>query len=201
MANLKHLVPTLLTDIVAPVGAYYALHAAGANDWVALLGGTVVSGALLVGAAVRTRRVDVFSGFMLGMFGVGLVTSFLTGNVMFMVLKASLVSGLIGVAFLVSALVGRPLTYLAMRRAAGDAAALDAKYAAIPRFRQALQTISVVWGIGLVAEAVVRGVLAYQLPVSAMVGLSTVLTVGTTGVLLLVSILVAKRARRSAPVV
>jgi hypothetical protein len=198
--NFKHLIPTLLTDIVAPVAAYYALHAMGANDWVALLGGTVVSGGLLIAGAVRTRRLDVFSGFMLGVFGVGLLTSLLTGNAMFMVLKASAISGLMGIAFLVSSLLGKPLTYLAMRRAAADPVALDAKFASVARFRQTMNTISVVWGTGLLAEAVLRGVLAYELPVSAMVGLSTVLTVGTVGLLFVVSIQVAKRAKRTSPV-
>jgi hypothetical protein len=55
-------------------------------------------------------------------------------------------------------------------------------------------------GIGLLAEAVVRAVLAYRLPVSTMVGLSTVLTVGTIALLFVISIQVGKRARRSAPV-
>jgi hypothetical protein len=198
--TVKKLLPVLVKDVVPPVATYYVLHAAGVNDWLALLGGALASGALLVAEAVRSRRLDVFSGFMLGIFGIGLIGALLFDDPRLMVLKASLMSGLIGAAFLLSCLIGKPLTYLAYRKAlSGDPAAaadLEAKYEEIPRARNLMRAMSMIWGVGLLAEAVVRAVLAYQLPVSTMVGLSTVLTVGTIALLLVITVQVAKRARQ-----
>jgi hypothetical protein len=198
--TIKRLLPVLIKDIVPPVGTYYILHAAGVNDWLALLGGAVVSGALLVGEAVRSRRLDVFSGFMLGIFGVGLVAALLFDDPRLMVLKASLTSAVVGAAFLISCLAGKPLTYLAYRKAiSGDPAAvaeLEAKYDEIPRVRNLMRSMSMIWGVGLLAEAVARAVLAYRLPVSTMVGLSTVLTIGTIALLLVITVQVAKRAKQ-----
>ncbi|RSM91731.1 hypothetical protein DMH04_01805 [Kibdelosporangium aridum] len=189
MANaaLKTLIPVLLKDILPPVAIYYALNAAGANDWIALLGGTVVSGALLVTDTVRSRHLDPFSGFMLAIFGLGLIAAVAFNDPKFVILKASLMTGILGLAFLISCVVGKPLTYLAYRKAVGGT--LDEKREGLMRL------LSVVWGVGLLAEAIVRAVLAYQLPVSTMVGLSTVLSLGTIALLLLITVQLGKRAR------
>src|ERR1041384_3166112 len=77
---VKQLLPILVKDVVPPIAVYYVLHLLGANDWVALLGGVVGSGILMVLEAVRARRLDVFSGFMMAMFGAGLAASFVTGD-------------------------------------------------------------------------------------------------------------------------
>ncbi|SMD19016.1 VC0807 family protein [Kibdelosporangium aridum] len=189
MANkaIKTLVPILLKDILPPVAIYYVLNAAGANDWIALLGGTVVSAGLLVTDAVRSRRLDPFSGFMLTIFGLGLIAAVAFNDPKFVILKASLMTGIIGAAFLISCVVGKPLTYLAYRRAVGGN--IGQEHDGLMRL------LSVVWGTGLLAEAIVRAVLAYQLAVSTMVGLSTVLSIGTIALLLLITVQVAKRAR------
>ncbi|MCE7012153.1 hypothetical protein LWC34_56495 [Kibdelosporangium philippinense] len=189
MANaaVKTLIPVLAKDILPPVAIYYVLHAAGANDWVALLGGTLVSGALLGADAVRSRRLDVFSAFMLSIFALGLIAAVAFNDPKFVILKASLVTGTIGAAFLVSTVVGKPLAYLAYHRATGGD--LDKKHERVMRL------VSAVWGVGLLLEATVRAVLAYQLPVSTMVGVSTGLSIGTIALLLLITIQVAKRAR------
>jgi hypothetical protein len=200
--TITRLLPLLAKDIVPPVGTYYVLHAFGVNDWLGLLGGAVVSGALMLGTALRSRRMDVFSGFMFGIFGVGLVTALLFDDPRLMVLKASLMSGVLGAAFLISCVAGKPLAYLAYRNTvSGDpaaVAALEAKYEEFPRMRGLMRSISMIWGVGLLAEAVVRALLTYELPVSTMVGLSTVLAIGTIVLLLVITGQVTKRARRGA---
>jgi hypothetical protein len=198
--TVKKLLPVLVKDVVPPVATYYVLHAFGVNDWLALLGGALVSGALLAAEAVRSRRLDVFSGFMLGIFGIGLIGAVLFDDPRLLVVKASLTTAVLGIAFLLSCVVGKPLTYLAYRKAVSSdpaaAADLAAKYEEVPRVRNLMRAMSVIWGAGLLAEAIVRTVLAYQLPVSTMVGLSTVLTVGTIALLLVITVQVAKRARQ-----
>lgn len=196
--GIKAMAPMLLREVAAPTLAYYALHALGVSDWGALLGGALVSGGLLVAEAVKARRLEIFSLFMLAVFTIGLATSLLSGDPRFLVAKESLATGIIGLAFLVSAVIGRPLIYYAARRMAGTEekrAAFEAKYRANPVIPQTMRSLSYVWGVGLLIEAVVRVVLAYRLPISTMVWLSTALMIVSIGVLVLVTGVLGRRAK------
>jgi intracellular septation protein A len=194
--TLRTILPTLARDVAVPTGAYYLLHALGATDVVALLAGAVTSGAILIAEAVRARKLDVFSGFMLGVFAVGLVTSLVSGDPRFMVAKESFGTLLVGAAFALSALVGKPLIYLAARRMQADPAAFEAKFAATPAMRATMTRLSVIWGAGLLTEGVLRLVLAYRLPIATMVWLSTAMMIATFAGLIAVTMRIRANATR-----
>jgi hypothetical protein len=179
------MIRSMAWDLGLPVATYYGLHAAGASDVAALLAGTGAAGLRLVWVAVRSRTVSAFSAVMGGMFLVGLLFTVLTGDARIMLVKHSAMAAVVGIAFAVTAFRGRPLTLLAQQSfRPGKAAEMAAEYAADPHVRHGHRVASLVWGAGLLTEAVVRVVLVYSLPVSVMVGLSTVLTVVTfTGLL------------------
>ena len=58
--------------------------------------------------------------------------------------------------------------------------------AASARFRRLELAFSTIWGLALLADCVARLVGAYTLPVTTMVWLSTVITLGSIGVAILV---------------
>lgn len=176
------MIRSMAWDLGLPVAAYYALHAAGVSDTIALLAGTLAAGARMIWVAVRSRSLSPFSMIMLAVFGVGLLFTLITGDPRFMLVKASVMSALIGAAFLVTAFRGRPLTLAAQQsfQPARSAEILEA-YLANPRIREGHKVASTVWGAGLLAEATLRLILVYTLPVSVMVGLSTVMTIATFG--------------------
>ena len=62
------------------------------------------------------------------------------------------------------------------------AAAWDRLSGALPRFRRLELLISTIWGLALLAECAARLVGAYTLPVTTMVWLGTVMTLGAIGV-------------------
>ncbi len=194
----KTLARQLLRDAGIPMAAYYGLHAAGASNLVALGAGTVISGVFVLAEVVRNRKIDVFAGVILAGFAVGLVLTFVSGDARFMIAKDSLTTALIGGAFLVSAAVGKPLTYVVARRGmAGDPqrlAEFEEKYRTMPLVRRTLFMLTVVWGAGLIVEAAVRVVLVYQLPVATMVWLSTVMMVITFAALFGITVLIVRRA-------
>ncbi|HWE92241.1 MAG TPA: VC0807 family protein, partial [Pseudonocardiaceae bacterium] len=198
-AMVRGLLPSLVRDIGAPTAAYYGLHALGVSDWGALLAGALVSGCLLVAEAIKARRLEIFSGFMLGVFTIGLLSALVSGDPRFLIVKDSFGTGLLAAAFLISAVIGKPLVYYAARRFAGERAAeMEARYAASPGMRRGVRLSSVIWGVGLLTEAIVRIPLAYSLPVSTMAGLSQVLMIGTIGTLMTVNIVVMRRGIRRA---
>jgi hypothetical protein len=88
----------------------------------------------------------------------------------------------VGLVFLISARGRRPLTLAAQQSfLPARAAELAGQYADSPRVRRGHRVASIVWGAGLLTEAVVRVVLVYLLPIDVMVGVSTGLTVVTFG--------------------
>lgn len=191
----------ILRDIAIPVAAYYTLHALGYSDFLALLAGTLVSFGIFAYEALRSRRIDAFGVILLGVFLFGLVSSLITGDPRMMIVKESFGTVIVGAAFLISTVVGKPMTYLAARKAVsmrGPAALteLESQYDAVPAMRRTYRLLAVMWGIGLLAEAVVRVMLAYQLPVSVMAWLSSVLMLAVMGPMIAVTIFVAKRADR-----
>ncbi|WP_203743627.1 VC0807 family protein [Actinoplanes cyaneus] len=176
----------MAADLGLPVVTYYGLHALGADDTTALLAGTLAAGARLVWVAVRSRTVSYFSMVMGAVFGVGLLFTLLTGDARFLLIKHSMMAAVIGALFLVTGLRGgKPLTLSAQQSfTPAKAAEIAAEYANSPEVRRGHRIASVVWGGGLLTEAVVRVVLVYLLPVDVMVGLSTLLTVVTLTLLI-----------------
>jgi drug/metabolite transporter (DMT)-like permease len=172
-------------DLGLPLVAYYGLHALGASDTAALLAGTGIAGLRMGWIALRHRRLSPFSFVMAAVFGVGLLFTVVTGDPRFMLVKHSAMAAALGLAFLVTAARGRPLTLSAQQSfQPRRARELAEAYAGNPMVRHGHRVASVVWGAGLLAEATVRVVLVYALPIDVMVGVSTGLTVVTFGVLI-----------------
>ena len=172
---------SLLWDVGLALAAYFVAHWLGASDYVALLAGSAVALARVAYVAVRTRKFDMFAAVMLGVFLVGLGLSFLTGDAKFLLVKESFATGIAGVAFLASCVVGRPLIYhAALRTKEGDPAGIaefEDKWATLPQFRRNLRIMSAVWGGGLLADAILRIPLVLTLDTSAAVTASTTLFV------------------------
>jgi hypothetical protein len=183
------LVKMLFLDIGLALLAYYGMRVLGYDSYLSLLAGTVVAGLRVAYVAVRSRRLDAFAGFLLVIFGIGLVGSVLTGDARFLLLKESVTTAVAGLLFLGSAVAGRPLTFYAAKRlSAGQpdrVAYLDRRWAESALLRRQFTLISVVWGVGLLLEAAVRVPLVYLLSVDTMAGLSQAMQIATFAVLIL----------------
>ena len=105
----------LARDIGIPVVVYYVLHLNGVSDWLALLVATVVAGARVGWDAFRARTLNPFALLIMLVFGLGLVLTFVTGDAKFLLVKDSITTAVLGGAFLVGALLKRPLTISALR--------------------------------------------------------------------------------------
>jgi hypothetical protein len=188
----------LALDVGLPVVAYYALHAAGASDWLALLAATLVAAARIVLVAVRRRLLNALALVMLIIYGVGLALTFTTGDVRFLVLKDSVGTGVLGILFLCFAVARHPLTLAATRTWEPErAVAMAESYRSVPAVRHGHFVASMVWGVGLLAEALLRTLLVFLLPISIVVGLSTVLMVVVIGSLMVWSLWYMQRVRNA----
>jgi hypothetical protein len=176
----------LAWDVGLPVLTYYALHLLGATDWVALLAATAVAGLRIGWDAVRHRRLNQFAVVMLLIYGIGLVLALVTGDPRALLFKSSLVTAAVGAVFLATAVIGRrPLSLSALQSFQPDKAELFAeRYRSDPDVRHGFRLTSTVWGVGLLAEALLRLPLVYLLPIDIGYGASEALFVAAFVVLI-----------------
>jgi hypothetical protein len=149
---------------------------------------------------LRRRRVDALSLLVLTGIALSLLAYIGGGGVRFLQLREKLVTGLIGLIFLGSAAIGRPLIYqlahaTMMRRSQTEADELVALRDNI-YFKRTMMVMTLVWGCGLVAEAVTASALVFALPITQFLLVSPVVGYGTMGALTLWTAWYARRARR-----
>ncbi|MFC9099268.1 VC0807 family protein [Streptomyces sp. NPDC057072] len=170
----------LIMDVVVPIGSYYLFKDAfGMSTLMALGLSSVVPAVRTVWGVVEVRTINAFAALILFVNVVGLLLSFVAGDPRLMLAKDSGVSSAIGIGILVSVAMGKPMMTAGMKPwlvkgAADREAAWSRLQSASPAFRRAERVFSVVWGVVLLVECVVRVVGAYTLPVDTMVWLGSV---------------------------
>ena len=186
-AGLGAALRPLVIDVGIPLAAYYLLHGAlGLSVWLALALSSVSPAIRSVLGLVAERKPNLLAMLMLAVNLAGIVVSFLSGDPRAMIAKDSLVSSVIAIAILASVAARRPLMSQGLkpyitRGAAERTAAWDRLAAGSARFRRLEMLFSAIWGVLLLADCVARLVGAYTLPVTTMVWLGTVLTLGAIG--------------------
>ncbi|MCC8391132.1 hypothetical protein LJ656_00895 [Paraburkholderia sp. MMS20-SJTR3] len=134
----------------------------------------------------RFRRVDALSVMVLAGIVLSVAAMALGGSARMLLLRESLISGAIGVVFLLSLPMRRPLIfYLARasvaREMAGGAAHFDALWRERPGLASAMRVMTLVWGSGLTAETALRAWMALTWPVERFLVVSPFIGYGIYG--------------------
>jgi len=120
-----------------------------------------------IAAFIRERRLDAISILVLSGIALSLVAFFGGGGVKVLQLRENLVGGLVGLVFLGSAAIGRPLIHRlaragARRRSAeGVIEALEGDAG----FRRAMMVATLAWGFGLTGACAVNCVLVFAVTI------------------------------------
>jgi hypothetical protein len=179
--------------VAVPAGLYYVLRDGfGVSLVLSLAASSVLPAVRSVAGFARERRVNGLAALMLAVNVAGLAISFTSDSPRWMIAKDSVISSVIAVAMLVSAVAGRPLMSAGMKPfltkgKAGRIAAWDRLAAGSARFRRLEKIYTAIWGIVLLADCAARVAGAFTLPVGTMVWLSTVMIVGAVGLAMIVS--------------
>jgi uncharacterized membrane protein (DUF485 family) len=151
--------PVLLYDRLAP------MH----GDVFALLASSAPPAAWSLIEFARKRRVDAISLMVLAGIVLSLLALIGGGSARFLQLRENLVTALVGLAFLGSAVIGRPIIYQFVRAGASrkspEMAAAFAAKRDLPRFRRVMTIMTLVWGFGLLASTALACVLVYTLTI------------------------------------
>jgi hypothetical protein len=148
----------------------------------------------------RKREVDFISAFVLAGMALSLLAMLGGGGVKFLQLREKLVTVIIGFLFLVSALIKRPLIYefarAGMKRNQSAELARFESLKDDPGFRRTMTVMTVVWGLGLLADAAAGAALVMVLTVKQYLIAGPILGYGTTGALTLWTFLYVRKRRR-----
>jgi hypothetical protein len=148
----------------------------------------------------RHRRLDALSVLVVCGIALSLLAMLGGGGVRFLQLREKLVTGVIGLVFVGSAAIGKPLVYelarATMRRKSEDEAKEFEALQVHAGFRRTMTVMTLVWGFGLLADVAVSVVLVFELSIREYLIVNPILGYGTTGVLSLWSFLYGRRAKR-----
>ncbi|MDB5682272.1 MAG: putative rane protein [Sphingomonas bacterium] len=148
----------------------------------------------------RHRRVDALSMLVLGGILLSLLAMLGGGGVKFLQLREKLVTGLIGLVFLGSALIRRPLIYelarATMMRKSKDEAAEFTALQVHAGFRRTMMVMTLVWGLGLLADVAVGVALVETISIREYLIVNPILGYGTMGALGLWTFWYGRRQRR-----
>ncbi|MGH6972432.1 MAG: VC0807 family protein, partial [Caulobacteraceae bacterium] len=173
-------------NVAAPF-AIYSLARAPLGDAGALMAASAPPILWSVVEFARRRRIDALSLLVLAGIALSLLAFIGGGGVRFLQLREQLVGAVIGLVFLVSAAIGKPLVFQlakarAKRRAASDVETFEAIREA-PLFRRTMTTMTLVWGFGLLASAAVCGALVFALTIREYLLVSPIVGYGAVGAL------------------
>lgn len=193
---------TIVFDVAGPILLYAGLTGNGVGEVPALVCSGAVPALSLLLTYLRERRLDEIGMIVLILLAVSVVAALLFSDPRALLVKDSAVTGLMGLVFLGSLLAPRPLTfYFGRKFATGGNPDRIAWWNGLWRFegfRHTQRVLAVAWGVTLLAEAVLRVVLAFVLPVAAMVAVNAVLPFVVIAALITGTILYGKRAQARA---
>ncbi len=198
-AQALNLLAELIANFVLPY-LIYRLTQAKIGQVDALLAASVPPILWSVIVVVWKRRLDAVSLLVIAGILLSLLAFFGGGSARFLQMRENLVTGLIGLAFLGSAAIGKPLIYWLAR--AGMARKSAAEVQAFEQlrgskyFEASMNIMTVVWGTGLVAQTVLACVLVFTMPIATYLLVSPVLGYGAMGAMALWTYLYSKRRRR-----
>jgi hypothetical protein len=177
----------LVIDVGIPLGTYYLLRDGfGVSLWLSLALSSIGPAVRAIAGLVAERELNLLAVLILAVNLAGIGVSFLTGDPRAMIAKDSIVSSVIAFAILGSVMLRRPLMSAGLkpymtRGKAERIAAWHRLSTTSARFRRFELAFSTIWGLALLADCAARLVGAYTLPVTVMVWLGTVITLGAVG--------------------
>jgi hypothetical protein len=175
---LRRMLPNLLVNAVAPL-VINILAGPYMSTIDALLLASSVPALFTVGSLIWKKHIDAVGVLVVVSLLLSAVFALLFRSPRLLLLQGSAVSGLFGVALLVSLLLPRPVLFYIVRSilTQNDAhrlASFNADWA-FPQVRSFYRTLTAVWGCLTVAQLLVTAVLAFTLPISLMLVLGPIL--------------------------
>lgn len=158
----------LLTSTIIALAVLFGLYAAGVNPAIAMAAGLVAQGVGVTTSIVRRRKLDGFALLVLTELALGIALSFVTsGDPRFLVARPAFYTFVAALYVFVTVFRGKAFMFIASRpmAVAGDPKrdiAYDRAWQNSAEFRRLERIGTAAFGVVLLAESVLRVVLAFQ---------------------------------------
>ena len=182
-----------LLDFIVPLGAFYALTAAGLSSFWSLTIGGALTGVVSVVNTIRRGKLDGLGLLVIAEIALGLVLITTTRDPRLVLARSSLYLALAGIWVLASAVIGRPVTvstskaFAARSDGQNGIAAVDWLAANSAPFLRIHRGLSALWGGMFLLYAVARVVIIYNTSVSRAVSISEIPGIVAIGICLIAS--------------
>jgi hypothetical protein len=187
MRRALHAAPEIFANFLAPYGVYEAL-AAHWGDTDALIASAVPPLLWSFYELAKTRRVDAISVVVVSAILLTVGATLMGGSARLIQMRDAMVTGVIGVMFLVTLAMKKPMIfYLARATVARGTADGAAEYELVwgrPGVPQVFRVLTVVWGLGLVLQTSCMCWLAWIWPIGRFLLLSPFISFGIFGLLM-----------------
>lgn len=198
-ASGGHVLVEALVNFILPF-VIYSYAEAPLGDVRALLLSSAPPVAWSLVEFARHRRVDALSVLVVAGIVLSLLAMIGGGGPKFLQLRENLVTGIIALVFLGSAAIGKPLVYqlarASMMRKSADEAQEFAALQVHAAFRRTMTVMTLVWGLGLLANVAVSVALVFALTIREYLIVGPIVGYATMGALTLWTFLYAQRSRR-----
>ena len=171
------MLPNILINAVAPYATYLALRHFGVETVHALAAGAVFPVAGIILGFVRERRVQALGAIVLTATIASIAGALYFTSPFLALAKGSLLTGALGIAFVLSLFARRPLVfYLATMSADADLRQeAETRWQTEAVYRRLMRRITIVWAAALFVEATLRLVLIPLLPITVFLPVSEAL--------------------------
>ena len=189
----------VLVNAVLPL-AIFDIWQKPLGDVRALLASSIPPIAWSLVEFARHRKVDAISILALAGIALSMLAFIGTGGAKFLQLRETLVGGLIGLIFVGSALIRRPIIYYLARATMLRSNPTEAENLQNLRgnlhFERVMMVMTLVWGFGLLAHTSLNVALVFAVSIPTYLAIAPFTGYGTMGVLALFTFWYARRARR-----
>ena len=201
---VKRMGPRGLLEVGVNVAAPYVVYSLVKPHYGEVTGLIASSGPPVVWSVIefiRHRTWDVISVFVIAGIVLSLAAVAGGGSPRLLLLRERMVTAIIGLGFIVSAAMGRPLIYelarAGMRRNKSTELASFEANRSNAGFRRAMMVMTLVWGCGLLLEAALAAYLVFTLTTRQYLLAGPIVGYSTMGALSLWTFLYARNRQRA----
>jgi intracellular septation protein A len=171
----------LLRDVALPMALFYVLRSFDVDALWALLISALPPAIRTGYVAVRHRRIDPVSAFVLALLVVNGAVALISGDPRLLLVRSAWFGLLFGGLMLASLVAGRrPFLFRAIcTLQPARAGELEARWTANAGYQRVWRAVTLWWGLGSLLLGSVVVLMAYTLPVDVVPFLDTALTVGS----------------------
>ena len=178
------MMPTLIVDVAMPIIAFNLLTHYGVSTLWALVAGGLFPALNNLRVWATSRRLEPLGIIVMTFLVIGTAASLISGSVFFALIKESFLTATFGFICFASLLSERPLMFYINRQfVAGDDPVKLEWWNGLwqyPHFRAAQRTVTAVWGVAYLAEAVLRVVFALIMSPAEVVSISPIMAFAVT---------------------